>query len=151
MSIDDLDIRLVEALSGNARVTNKSLAAHVGLSESACRTRVQNLERAGLILGYRAVIAFDKIGIFHTWVDVTLADDSARTIGLFEDVVARSPEIIEAHIIEGPSQFRLEVAVDSYESWQAFAGRVLALSGVVRAIQRNPIYKACRTQRGFEG
>ncbi len=55
--MDAIDRRILRELSRDGRVSNAELAERVSLSASACSRRVAELERTGLIRGYRAVLA----------------------------------------------------------------------------------------------
>ncbi len=61
-NLDDLNTRILRTLSQDGRISNLDLAEKVGLSPSACLRRVQDLERSGVIKGYRAVIDATKVG-----------------------------------------------------------------------------------------
>jgi len=54
--IDDINRRILRELGREGRISNNDLAERVGLSPSACLRRVQELERDGVITGYRAVL-----------------------------------------------------------------------------------------------
>jgi len=62
MKIDKLNERILLSLQINGRITNAELAEQVGLSPSACLRRVQDLEKAGVIQGYRTVLNKAKLG-----------------------------------------------------------------------------------------
>ncbi|NRA25311.1 MAG: winged helix-turn-helix transcriptional regulator, partial [Oleispira sp.] len=53
---------LLEELTRDGRISNLDLADRVGLSPSACLRRVQDLEREGIITGYRAVLDRQAMG-----------------------------------------------------------------------------------------
>jgi len=55
--IDHSNDKILRALSGDGRISNLQLAEKVGLSPSACLRRVQELERTGVIKGYRAQLS----------------------------------------------------------------------------------------------
>ncbi|MEL6120834.1 MAG: winged helix-turn-helix transcriptional regulator, partial [Pseudomonadota bacterium] len=59
--MDAINDHIVQELSRDCRISNLDLAERVGLSPSACLRRVQDLERRGVIRGYRAgdVVTFD--------------------------------------------------------------------------------------------
>ena len=61
--IDLIDQKILRELSRDGRMSNLHLAERVGLSPSACLRRVQGLEAAGVIKGYRAVLDPAKLGI----------------------------------------------------------------------------------------
>ena len=60
--VDTLNQQILSVLESHGRISNIDLAARVGLSASACLRRVQELERKGVIKGYRAVINRSTIG-----------------------------------------------------------------------------------------
>ena len=59
--IDEINDRILQELTRDGRISNIDLAERVGLSPSACLRRVQELERSGIIKGYRAVI--DRVAL----------------------------------------------------------------------------------------
>ena len=63
---DQIDRSILQELTANARITNLALAERVGLSPSACLRRVQDLERIGVIKGYRAILDRAALGISFT-------------------------------------------------------------------------------------
>lgn len=146
MKVDARDIRMIMALINGGKRTNRELAERIGLSESACHARLQRLERSGFIHGYKAVIAFERIGFFHAWADVTLADDGSRAMAAFEQIACAAPEVIEAYVMDGPCHFRLEAVAESLEAWQAFAERLLGRADLVLRVDRRAIFKACNAQ-----
>src|SRR3546814_1539707 len=60
--LDAIGRKILQELSRDGRISNLELADRVGLSQSACLRRVQELERSGVIKGYRAVIDPAKLG-----------------------------------------------------------------------------------------
>ena len=59
--MDRIDDAILRELSQDGRISNLALADRVGLSPSACLRRVQELERSGIIVGYRAVLDRAKL------------------------------------------------------------------------------------------
>ena len=64
--LDDINDRILHELARDARISNAELATRVGLSPSACLRRVQDLERSGVITGYRAVLNRPALGVGFT-------------------------------------------------------------------------------------
>src|SRR3546814_4464303 len=96
--IDAIGRKILQELSRDGRISNLELADRVGLSQSACLRRVQELERSGVIKGYRAVIEPAKLGLtFLAYV----------TVGLSSHTKKRSEE----HTSELQSLMRSPVAV----------------------------------------
>lgn len=75
MEIDATNARILHELSRYDRLPNRELAERVGLCPSACLRRVQELERRGIIKGYRAVIDPGAMcGGFTAYVAIGLSE-----------------------------------------------------------------------------
>ena len=61
--LDEIDLRILDALQENGRLSNVEVAERVGLSHSSCSRRIARLERDGVILGYRALTDRQKTGL----------------------------------------------------------------------------------------
>ena len=73
-TFDNIDRLILQKLQLNGDAKNKDLADAVGLSASACLARVTRLQRAGIIIGYRAALDLDKLGHSITAItEITLA------------------------------------------------------------------------------
>ena len=119
--LDDIDHRILRELSRDARQPNLALADRVGLSPSACLRRVQEMERSGLIKGYRAVLDPVQLGIgFTAYVTVGLNTHTKASQEAFERAVARAPQVTECHNITGTVEYLLRVEcadLAAYKHW----------------------------------
>ena len=133
--LDDIDHRILRELSRDARQTNLQLADLVGLSPSACLRRVQGLERAGVIRGYRAVLDPARLGIgFVAYVTVGLGTHTKAAQEAFERAVARAPEVRECHNITGTVEYLLRVEAADLAAYKHWHTDVLGTLPQVRAI-----------------
>jgi len=124
--IDAIDRRILRELTTDGRVSNVELARRVGLSPSACLRRVQELERSGVIKGYRAVIDREALGTgFVAFITVGLSDHSKASQTAFEQSIARAPEVLECHSITGTVEYLLRVEVANLAAYKAFHTDVL--------------------------
>ncbi len=122
-------------LSRNGRITNLELADRVGLSPSACLRRVQELERSGVITGYRAVIDPARTGIgFVAYVTVGLALHTKAAQETFERAMARAPEVRECHNVTGSIEYILRVETADLASYKHFHTEVLGVVPQVAAL-----------------
>jgi len=64
----------------------------------------------------------------------------------FAQIACAAPEVIEAHLMDGPCHFRLEAVAENLEAWQAFAKRLLARADLVSRVERRAIFRACNAQ-----
>ena len=133
--MDDFDRRILRELETDGRITNASLAQHIGLSPSACLRRVQELEASGLIRGYRAVLDRSRLGAEITvFVMVGLSAHLAKDARAFEEAMDAAEEVRECHNITGSVEYLLRVEVDSLESYKSFHADVLGTLPQVASI-----------------
>jgi len=119
--IDDKSEQILRQLTLNGRISNIELADRVGLSPSATLRRVQEMERAGIIKGYRAVLDRAAIGSgFVAYIGVGLRDHSKSSQEAFERAISRAPEVRECHNITGTIEYLLRVECADLSSYKAF-------------------------------
>jgi len=125
-AIDQFDRKILALLQADARLTNNDLSERVNLSPSQCSRRRQRLEEAGLIRAYRAVLDRDRLGFpLVNMVTVTLATHNRDNARRFADLVARLPEVQEAHALTGEMDYILKVVTPDLKSLAAFVNDVL--------------------------
>lgn len=133
--IDGIDDRILRELSRDGRLSNLALADRVGLSPSACLRRVQELERAGVIKGYRAVL--DRAALragFSAYIAVGLAIHTKAAQLAFERAMQASPEVRECHNITGTVEYLLRVEVADLPAYKVFHTEVLGTIKQVRSL-----------------
>ena len=120
-ALDRISEHIMRELSGNGRISNLELAERVGLSPSACLRRVQDLEKKGIITGYRAVLDRTALGSgFVAYVGVGLSDHSKSSQEAFERAIARAPEVVECHNITGTIEYLLRVECADLRAYKSF-------------------------------
>ncbi len=133
--MDAINHRILRELQRDGRLANLDLAARVGLSPSACLRRVQELERAGVIAGYRAVLDPAKLGIgFTAYVTVGLSRHTKAAQVAFEQAVAAATEVREVHNITGTVEYLLRVEAADLAAYKHFHTEVLGILPQVNAI-----------------
>jgi Lrp/AsnC family transcriptional regulator, leucine-responsive regulatory protein len=124
--LDDIDDRILRELSVDARITNVRLADRVGLSPSACLRRVQDLERQGIVAGYRARISRKHLGrSFVAYMMVGLSSQKKAAHKAFERAVGAAREVVECHNVTGNFEYLLRVEVSDLDSYKHFHTEVL--------------------------
>jgi len=132
---DKIDRAILRELEHNGRLTNIELARKVGLSTSACLRRVQELERNGTILGYRAVLNRKVLdGGFVVMVAVGLSRHLKADQVEFERVMANAPEVRECHSISGTVEYLLRIEVADLAAYKHFHTEVLGMVPQVSSI-----------------
>jgi DNA-binding Lrp family transcriptional regulator len=136
--LDALDLKILTLLARDSDVTAARLAERVGLSPSAAHRRVKLLESGGFSTGYRARLSREARGNpAIVFVSVTLKDQAQETLARFEAAIRSSPDIEEAHLMSGESDYLLKVPVRADDSFERVHGEVLArLPGVQRLVSQ---------------
>jgi DNA-binding Lrp family transcriptional regulator len=125
-SLDQFDIKILEYLQREGRCSNVDLARHVGLSESPCLARTRQLQESGVIRGYGAEVALEKLGA-HVIVfcEVTLGSHRSHDLRKFEAGAARYAEIVECFNICGGYDYLLKIVAPGVAHFQALMDRLL--------------------------
>ena len=128
---------------------NQQLAAAVGLSPSACLRRVQDLERRGLIQGYRAVLspAARQAG-FTAYVTVGLSRHSNEAQKAFERACIAAPQVRECHNITGSVEYLLRVEVPDIDAYRRFHIEVLGAFPQIATITTHVVMDSPKDERG---
>ena len=112
MHLDRIDAALVAALQKDARMSNKELAAHVGLAASSCHTRVRRLVREGVFRGFHADVVPEVLGIgLEALLFIRLGKHSRETVQRFSAHVRQLNEVREVIHVAGAMDFVVRVAV----------------------------------------
>jgi len=143
-------MNILAALQGEGRLTNQALAARVGLSPSACLARVRRLEASGLIEGYHARIAVERLRPMVTiFAEVTLTRHHPDDFSAFEAVVRETREIVEAAQVSGPFDYWLKVAVADMRAWRELSDRLLEADLGVGKISSQVLMKETKAFTGY--
>ncbi|SLN56076.1 Leucine-responsive regulatory protein [Roseovarius litorisediminis] len=146
--MDRINDHILRELSRDGRISNLDLADKVGLSPSACLRRVQELERRGIIAGYRAVLDRTKLGVgFTAYVTVGLNSHTKASQEAFEAAMARAPEVVECHNITGAVEYLLRVEAADLTSYKSFHTDVLGTLPQVHAITSYVVMGSPKDQR----
>ena len=134
MQLDSFDRKIVRALAADGRMTAVDLAGKVGLSPSACTRRLQALETAGVIAGYRAVISPEAVGLGITaFVEITLDRQNDDALRSFEAALAKCPNVLSCHLMSGVSDYLVRVVARDLSDFQKLHSEVFGqLPGVAR-------------------
>ncbi|WP_373356634.1 Lrp/AsnC family transcriptional regulator [Pseudoroseicyclus sp. CXY001] len=133
--MDAIDRRILQELSADGRLTNLALAGRVGLSPSACLRRVQELERKGIITGYRAVVDPKAAGrALVVYVAISLSEHTKAAQAAFERRIEPAEEVRECHNVTGAFEYLLRVEAEDLAAYKRFHTEVLGTIPAVRQI-----------------
>ena len=134
MPLDTYDKAILNALQKDGRISNKSLAELVNLSESACLRRVRALEEDGMIDRYVALVSQNKAGLpGDVWVNIGLQREEESELAAFEEAVRSIPEVMECFLMTGEFDYLLRVVVSDMADFERIHKQSLTrLPGVAR-------------------
>lgn len=119
--LDNIDRRILRLLGEDGRIAWRDLAEQVGLSLTPTIRRVRLLEERGYIEGYAARLNEERLaGSMTVFVSVTLERQSGHTLSVFEQEIARIPNIMSAYIMTGGADYLLRVVVRDLAEYQRF-------------------------------
>lgn len=125
-TLDKFDWQILNELQKEGRLSNAELAQRVGLSAAPCWRRVRALERAGYILGYRAVIDRHKVGLdVLAFVRLDAERNRGDVTRELEEAIRKIPEVMSCHYISGTGTFELQVMARDLNAFSTFAREVL--------------------------
>ncbi|WP_438484268.1 Lrp/AsnC family transcriptional regulator [Streptomyces sp. S186] len=131
-SPDDADRRILDVLQHDGRMGRAELARALNMSPSAVSARVRRLEESGVISGYAAVIDPERVGLpVLAFVRLRHSGGDGRP---FRDLVADTPEILEAHHVTGENCLFIKVAARSMKHLEEVSGRIGTLGEVATSV-----------------
>ncbi|MBN7808634.1 Lrp/AsnC family transcriptional regulator [Agrobacterium rosae] len=149
MKLDAIDLRILEAVRRDGRMTKQALAEQIGLSPTPGWARLKRLEAAGIISGYHARIDRHRIAPFtRVLVEITLVSHRQTDFALFEQAIAAIPEITACWSVGGGVDYFLSVETTNIDSYQRLIDRIL---GMEIGIQRYFTYIVTKTVKDETG
>ncbi len=129
--LDELDLRLLEALQRNARSTFAELGALVGLKPPAVHDRVKRLESRGYVRCYSAQLDSKLLGL-ELVAFVSCYTSPEASYDEFTQTLGKMPEILEVHSVAGEESFVLKVMTRSTAHLDELLSRLKAVKGMAR-------------------
>lgn len=126
MTLNTIDMKILALLQNDARITNQTLADHIGMSASPCWRKVRKLEEDEVIQGYRAVLNRKKIGLgVMVFVRVSIDSHSEAEARKFEQEVTALEDVVACYSIGGDADFLLQVVAQDLDAYADFAMKVV--------------------------
>ncbi|KQW65480.1 Lrp/AsnC family transcriptional regulator [Ensifer sp. NM-2] len=126
MKLDAIDLRILEAVQEDGRITKLSLAEKAGLSPTPCWMRLRKLEKAGIITGYHARVAVRRVApVASVMMEVTLGNHRQADFERFERAVATIPEITACWSVGGGVDYILKIIAADIDAYQRLVDSLL--------------------------
>ncbi|TPK88409.1 Lrp/AsnC family transcriptional regulator [Mesorhizobium sp. B2-4-12] len=124
--LDAIDLKILDAIQRDGRITKLALAEQVGLSPTPCWMRLRKLEKAGIVSGYHARIAMRVVAPVATvLMEVTLASHRQADFDRFERVIRDIPEIVACWSVGGGVDYVLKVMARDIDAYQRLVDALL--------------------------
>jgi len=145
MALDRIDVEILSRLQDNARLSNKELAAAVGLAPSTCLERVRRLQSGGALRGFHADVEPAVLGIgLQAMVAVRLGRHSREVVeGFGRDALSRR-EVLAVYHVAGANDFLVHVAVRDPEHLRALILDAFTSREDVAHVETSLVYEARR-------
>jgi len=117
--IDRTDLKILDILQRNGRITNTALAKEIKISPPPTLERVKKLEKNGVIRKFVALVNPSSVGIgTHTFVEVMLRGHTRENVEQFINATRDMDEIMECHHVTGDADFLLKIAVRDIPAYE---------------------------------
>ena len=139
--LDRIDVGILTALQNDGRLSNKELAARIGLAPSSCLERVRRLRERGHLRGVHADVNPDTLGVgMQAMISVTMRDQSQAILERFVGVMTATPEVVALFNLAGATDYMLHVMVRDTRHLQEFILQNLASRQEIRAYTTSLIF-----------
>jgi len=136
MRIDKTDVRILREVQADARISVAELAKRVALTPTPCARRLQQLEEAGVIKAYVAVLDQGALGLpVDAFVEVRLTREGKAEVAEFESRVHEYPQVMQCWALSGGSDYLLRVVAADLEGYNRFLRDELLSLGCVDHVQ----------------
>lgn len=117
MKTDTIDVRIIEAVQRDGRITKVALSEKVGLSATPCWMHLRTLEKAGIIASYHARVAIHRIApIFSILMEVTLENHPRADFERFEHVILTIPEVVNCWSVGGGADYIIRIVATEIDA-----------------------------------
>jgi len=133
IDLDKIDIKILNLLQGNSRISNLEIAEQVGLSPTPCSRRVKRLEDSGIIKAHVTLLEPEALGLnLMAIISISMDRHTPDRFSSFEMAIQDMPEILECSIVTGQSaDFLLKAVVRDMRHYEQFLlGNLTRLKGV---------------------
>jgi Lrp/AsnC family transcriptional regulator len=121
MNMDAIDRKILEILQEDCMISYKEIATSIGLSYNPTYERIRRMEEEGIIKSRVAILDPKKIGVnLFVYCNITLKEQSKKSLIDFEKRIKTIPEIIEAVSLTGVYDYMLKIAIRDIDAYNTF-------------------------------
>lgn len=137
--MDNFDYLILNHLQKNGRLSNKDLANNIQLSTAPCLRRVKELEKRGVIEGYKAKLNPKKLGFkLMAYVQVTVHKNESDWFETFNREIKQFKEVQECHLMSGgDTDYLVKLLVTDMDEYNHFVMKRLSKIKIVANTSSN--------------
>lgn len=136
IELTTVDRRILRALQEDGRMTVQAIADRVGLSASPCLRRIRQMEAAGIIAAYSAVVEQKAVGLpVSVFISIKLERQRAQELDAFGAAISQWQEVMECYLMTGQFDFLLRVVCADLEAYEQFLREKLTQVAGVASIE----------------
>lgn len=148
--LDTDDIRILNLLQHDARLTNKEIAHKLGKSVTAVHERIRKLEDNHVIEGYVAILNPDLIGkSLIAYTTVQLKEHAQTILERFARDIVAFPEVMECHRLTGPCDYLLKVVTGNMNEYNNFLMKKLSTLPNLGSVQSSFVLSEGKTKTAY--
>lgn len=119
--LDRTDSRILNLLQSTPGINAAEIGEKIGLSQSACWRRIQNMRDAGIIRDQAVVLDRERIGLnAMVFCQVKLNSQGRSNLATFADTVRSYPEVLECYVLMGSMDFLLRIVAKDIKAYERF-------------------------------
>lgn len=132
--LDKTDLKILELLQDNSKITNLELSKRINLSPAPTLERVRKLENSNIIQSYHAKVNANALGLnVRSFVLVSLAWNKENAFDNFVKKIETIQEVTECYIITGDADFLLKIICQDLAAYETFLFKKLS---VIEEVER---------------
>ena len=134
MTLDDIDVKILDLLLQDGRIAHTAIGKETDLSGPSVYARIQRMEREGIIKGYAALLAPEKVGRgLAAFVRIRTQTPGYESEA-FERFIQEEAQILECHDVDGEDCYILKVRTASTQSLQKLLATIRSFPGITRTV-----------------
>ncbi|GFZ96738.1 Lrp/AsnC family transcriptional regulator [Dyella caseinilytica] len=141
IDLDRTDFAILRLLMKDAWLSNKQIAAAVGLAPSSCHERIKSLRARGVLLGAHAEVNLQAIGFaLEAVLFVQLGKLEIEVVDNFVSATAAVPEVRGVFLVSGRADLVVDVVVHDMEHLKAIISQHFNRHAVVQRVETSVVF-----------
>ncbi|MGD8682447.1 MAG: Lrp/AsnC family transcriptional regulator [Chloroflexota bacterium] len=146
--LDRTDRAIMALLQQDARLTNKEVAARVGIAQSTCSERIRRLERTGAFRGFHAEVDLRALGVgLQAMIALRLQRHERSQVDRVRRYAESLPEVVAFYHMAGTDDFLVHVVVRDSDHLRDVAMGAFSAQPEVTHIETSIIFEHTRFLR----